>query len=308
MPKRVLIVVGPGQSNEAGSGEEVDCNDGYGAPLRDPCGPNGSSATRSLWPELARLAGNRVVWLGVRNHAVSATNAADSWVGRCRAWASSMIVGRGSYVLYLGNVFKCAIAASTVSVSTTAPAVGTGADSIPWTLARVAIAEDVDGAVYTSSSALFDPNGYLATCAASFSAAVGWDTKLALISIGQGDKTLSVSRAQYANALKNATSYLLANGADKVAIGFTCTGNTAGLTAWYDSDLVPGWSDALAYFASDPRVITGANIYAVMPSLPTSPAIKTTPGIKADFLHMNNAAMAIASSAWNDALVTAGVF
>lgn len=246
------------------------------------------------------------MWLGVRNHSVGSTGAADSWVGRCRTWASGMLVGRGSYVVSGGNVFKCAIAEGTVATSTTTPAVGTGADSVAWTLARAATTEDTDRRIYANGSALFDPNGYLAGCAASIASAVGWDSIISCISIGQSDRTLSVSRAEYAAALRNASAYLLAAGATKVAIGFTCTGNEVGLTSWYDSDLVPGRADALAALAGDPRVIAGANLYAVMPSLPTIPADKTTPGLKSDNLHLNNAALAIGSQAWRDALHAAG--
>lgn len=307
MTKRVLLIIGPGQSNEVGSGEEPDCNSGIGAPVRDPCTPNGRAAT-SMWPYLAELAGNQNVWLGVRNHAFGATAAADSWVGRCRSWISGQIVTRGSYSLNGGNIFKCASAAGNVYTSTAAPAAGTGADGVTWTLARVASAEDVDGAVYTSSSALFDPNGYLAACAASLSSAVGWDIKCCLISIGQSDKTLSVSRSQYSTALINATNYLIGSGADKVAIGFTCYGAAAGLTAWYDSDLVPGWGDAIASFTGNSKVFAGANLYQLLGALPVSPAVKTTPGLKSDQLHMNNSAYALASQAWASNLIANGVF
>lgn len=293
-----------GQSNESGSGDEPMSNTGLGAPLRDLFGSG------SMWPRLSQLAGDIGVWLGVSNTAQGGTSATDGWCGRCRAWQSGMIVTRGSYALSGGTVYKCQLAAGLVSASTVTPAAGTGADSVPWIVARTATVEDVDGYVYASGSALFDPNGYLAACGNGIgnAAPASWDLRGALISIGQGDRTVGTTRAQYAAALTNATQYLLTRGAQFVAVGFTCYGATAGLTAWYDAELVPGRADALAAMAGDKRVFAGANIYAELGVLPVSPANKATPGLKSDQLHMNNAALVLAADLWENNLVANGVF
>lgn len=306
--KNVLVVVGPGQSNETGTSEEPHYAAGLGCPLRDPVLPNGIAGSRSMWPLLAELAGQRGVWLNVRNHGVGATSCAVTWCGMARTWVSGQIHGPGSYAIRAGSVYKATVTpAGTLAASTVAPAVGAQADGFTWALARAVTAEDTDGHVYDRTSALFDPNGYLAGCAASFAAAVGYDLKVSLISIGQTDKSYSVTRAQYGTALQNAVAYLLAAGADKVALGFTCYGATAGMSAWYDAELTPGRDDALAALAGDSRVFAGANLYTTLGVLPVNPANRETAGLRADQLHMNNAALALASRAWFDNLVVNGI-
>lgn len=306
--KRVLMLVGPGQSNTAGAGDEPDANMAAGCPVRDPVGPNGS-ALRSMWPRLAALAGQHGTWLSIWNGAVGSTSGADTWCGRCRAWFSGIVVYNGSYILSGGNVYKCTATTGSVPIAcTVAPAVGTGADGATWVLSRAAVAEDTDGHVYDMSSALFDPMGYFANTTAGIAAHSNatWDLKIGLISIGQGDKTMGVTLAQYSQAMQNAALKLIAAGLDRVYIGFTCYGATAGLTAWYDTHLVPGRDDALAALSGNAKVRAGANLYAALGTLPVTPALRETPGLKSDNLHMNNAALALASQAWADVLIADG--
>jgi hypothetical protein len=298
--KRVLLVVGGAQSNELGSGDTArpTISGPYGNPIKDPIAPNGSTAG-SMWPTLAGLAGQRGVWLCVHNAAVGSTSIVDSWVGGCRAWASSMIVTRGSYALSGGGMWRCALAAGAVSASTVAPTGTTdttGADSVPWIYLGTPTAGDVDGAVFASGSARFDPNGYCAAAAAALSRP-GFDVKVSYQSIGQGDKTLSTSRGRYSQGLQNYALYMMSQGADLAMIGFTCWGNTAGLTAYYDSTLVPGWRDALAALAGNPKVVAGANLYEELGTLPLVGQNETTPGVfSADNLHMNNQALKLAAA------------
>lgn len=306
--RHVLLLVGPGQSNEYGAGEEPDYNITAGCPVRDPGYPNGTT-TRSMWPRVAALAGQNGTWLAVWNGAVGSTSGADTWCGRCRVWFAGIVVYGGSYILHGGSVYKCTATTGGVPIAcTVAPAAGVGADGATWVLARVAIAEDTDGHVYDMSSALFDPLGYFANTVAGVAAYsnAAWDLMIGIISIGQGDKTMGVTRAQYAQAMQNAALKLLSAGLDRVYIGFTCYGATAGLTAWYDAHLVPGRDDALAALSGNAGVRAGANLYAELGTLPVSPALRETPGLKPDLLHMNNSALALASQAWADALIADG--
>lgn len=297
--RRIAAVIG--QSNEVGSGVVSDFTTSYGFPLRDPVAPNGGPL-RSMWPYLTDLMGRRGVWLAIKNTAVGATSAAHSWVGYIRAWQSGMLVIVGSYVLSGGRTWKCTAASTTINASTVTPAAGLQADGVTWSDLGASTASDAVG-LCNSLNPRFDPNGYVAAAYNSIASAVGHDEKWCFISIGQGDKTMITSRSDYAGALTTLTDYMLARGV-RVAIGFTCAGNTSGLEAWYQSDLIPGWSDALAEFAGNASVIAGANLRTAIGPLATSPA--SGPGVQADNLHMNDAAYKLASEAWRDALVAGG--
>ncbi len=295
--KRVRLCL-YGQSNELGSAEGPIISGPFGNPLKDPIGPNNGPGSR--WPHLAGLMGQRGVWLSVHNSAVGSTSIVDSWVGGCRAWANNMIVTRGSYLLSSGGFWRCNLAAGSVAASTAQPTGTsnvTGADSIPWVYVGLPTVEDVDGAVYAMGSARFDPNGYCAAAVAAF-AAPGFDIKAAYIAIGQGDKTLTTSQARFAKGLQNAAAHAIASGADRVLMGFTCWGKTAGLTAYYDSTLVPGWQDALAALQAQfpGKVYRASNLYAELPLSTRIEVAGTTgagggvgvPGIlTTDKLHMN---------------------
>jgi len=286
--RRIAALIG--QSNEVGSGDSSDFTAAYGCPMRDPVGPNGSS-TRSMWPYLSELIGRRGTWLTVKNTAVGSTSAAHSWCGYIRAWQSGILVAVGSYALSGGKTWQCTAASTTVNASTVLPAAGLQADGVTWSDLGASTATDTEG-VCQASNPRFDPNGYVATAYSSISSSVGYDEKWCFISIGQGDKTLAVVSADYSAALIILTNYMLNLGV-KVAVGFTCSGNTAGLEAWYQAELLPGWADAVKNFSGNSNVIAGANLRAALGLLTTSPA--SGPGLKSDNLHMNDAAYRLAS-------------
>lgn len=297
-----------GQSNEAGAGEMPMGNGGYGRPLLDPSLPNGTNIASSMWPWLAERLGRYGVQLSMYNTGYGSTGAAEHWCGRCRTWAANMLVGRGSYVLASGGLWK-ANPPWTFPTSTVAPtgtANMTTADGIPWIYVGVPAGTDTDGTLYAPGSARFDPNGFMTAVGTGLSAANngGFDRRIVVVSIGQTDKTFSIPRATYAQALQNLTTHALTLGASHVLLGFTCTGNTAGLTAWYDSDLVPGMTDAQTALAGNAAVIPGVNLYARLGALATGPASPHTAGLKTDNLHLNNAALRLAADAYMEKLLS----
>lgn len=299
MVRKIISIVG--QSNENGSGVVVDFTPSFGCHHKDPVKPNGTTL-RSMWPYLSELLGRRGVWASFYNTAVGSTSAAHSWCGYIRAWVSGMLVAKGSYATSGGNTWLCTAASTTVNASTATPAAGLQADGVTWSDLGVSDETDIVG-LCGPSHPRFDPNGYLSAAYSGLSASTGFDEKWCFISIGQGDKTLSVIAADYAQALRNITDYMLARSV-KVAIGFTCAGNTSGLETWYQSDLLPGYAAALTSYAGNKNVIAGANLRAALGLLTTTPA--SGPGVQVDNLHMNDAAYALASEAWRDALVAAG--
>jgi hypothetical protein len=303
MIKRYAAIVG--QSNEQGWGVINDWTPSFGCPLKDPIAPNGSTK-KSMWPYLSELMGRRGTWLQVYNTGVGSTSIAKSWCGQIRNWNGTDPVVRGQYVLSAGGVWRCNRAAGTASVPTAAPtgtADTTGADSIPWVYLGVPQTKDVDGYVYQDGDARFDPNGYFAATLVGLNAAQGFDEKWAFISFGQTDRTCNTSRAGFAAALVKASTFFTSRGV-RVALGFTCYNAESGAEAYFQSQLLPGWSDALATLSSNPLVKTGANVRNAVGVLAVNPA--TGAGLQADTLHMNDAALTLASEAWRDALVAAG--
>lgn len=297
--RRIAAIVG--QSNEVGSGVVTDFTPAFGYPMRDPVAPNGSTL-RSMWPCLSDLMGRRGILLRVHNSGVGATSSAHSWCGYIRTWVTSMLVLKGSYVLSGGKTWLCTLASTTINASTVTPAAGLQADGVTWSDLGTSAVTDTVG-LCGPSHPRFDPNGYIAAAYAGLSASTGFDEKWCFISIGQSDKSMSVVADDYANALRNITDYMLARSV-KVAMGFTCAGNTAGLEAWYQDELLPGYATALASYAGNSNVVAGANLRTALGALTTSPS--SGPGLQADNLHMNDIAYALASEAWRDALVTAG--
>lgn len=300
---KILAVVAPGQSNEAGPGPtSVIPRTAYGSPCVDPIAP--SNGYNTWWPRLVDLMAKRGHSVDVYNAARGATSLCDVWVGRCRAYSASMVVAHGSYVLDGGNVYKAVGAIGSLYTLNVAPSVGVGASGLSsWTNLGAATAEDIAGAVYAEGSARFDPNGLLAAVIAGTQSRPGYDRKIACISIGQTDKTLSSTRAQYAAALVATANYYTARGYE-VAIGFTIYGATSGLDAWYSDQLLPGRADALAQLAGNPSVFEGANLREALGVLPVSPTSGI--GLQADQLHGNQACMFSAATAWDAAMQAAG--
>lgn len=426
--KRVFCVIGPGQSNEVGAGISPGFTREYGLPIHDPVGPNGSGL-RSMWPALTDMLGKRGVWFKPYNLASGSTCITHTWCGILRAWVSSMLVTRGTYVLANGNVFKSAITGSTVGVSTVQPtgtvdlitnevtlpgtwtgssgtnvltysttipgaaAVGmgiSGAAGIPigarvgaittntitivnaggavlnltsavtsstltlgtaWTYMGAARVQDVAGYIYPYTDAYFDPNGMLGTlstgansqplaCGAMYAFntyGASYNERWAIISIGQGDKTMGDTLLEYRTALQNVIDYYLHNNI-KVLLGFTNYGTSAGMDAWMTSNStagplsantggfwvagtyctanpatdtgagVGGWYAALQNYSGNLNVATGANLRYALGVLPSvSGSGRGIPGIQSDFsVHMNDAAYNLASIAWRNAIVSAG--
>ena len=296
--RKVCIV---GQSNEVGNGVLRDRTVGWGCPLADNVGPNGYS--RSMWPYLSDMMGKRGTWMDVCNSGVGATSIAYSWCGYIRAWQSGMLIMRGSYVLSGGKTFRASAVSAAVVTSTTVPAAGgPDASGVTWVDLGTSAGSDTVG-LCNQSHPRFDPNGFIAAAFAGLSGSTGFDEKWCFISIGQGDRTMSTSRADYAQALRNVVDYMLSRSV-KVALGFTCYSAESGAEAFYQSDLLPGYADALASYASNPNVKAGANLRTALGVLAVAPA--SGAGLQVDQLHMNDAAYLLASEAWRDALVAAG--
>jgi hypothetical protein len=298
-----------GQSNEGGAGNTPGIVGPLGVPDRDA---QNLTASRSIKTGLAkRLAarGKTALW---GNSAMGSTGIADAWVGRIRNWANNSNILGGSYVLNAGTVWKCTNAAGFSALSTIAPAAGTGADTITWTSLGAPTAEDTSvlagTGIYPATSARFDPNSLLATAEARAALAVSSTTeRVAMISIGQGDRYAGVSRAAYADAIQKVAAYHLARSATKVLICMTVrsavisdysTYNGGGAANadndtsdhWYDRHLLPGRADALAVLSNNPRVFAGWDwATGIGPvtgqTSPTAIGVKTSDGL----VHMTDA-------------------
>lgn len=271
-----------GQSNELGTGPSGSRGrvSGLGAPYRD------SNDARSWWPACSEAMAQRGVWLSVANTAVGSTSLTEQWVGRARDWISGQVYGVGGYAITGGNVYKKTSAG--VQTSTTTPAVGTGADGITWALARAVTGEDVDGASYTNGSALYDPNGYIATALAAVNGKPGYDEEGIVISIGQTDHTISSTRAQYAAAIQAVASHATGLGL-RVWVGMTCyMAGAAARETTFQNVLLPGRTDALAALAGNSLVSAGANLRESLGVL-TAGAADNVVGLQSDELHLTSA-------------------
>lgn len=311
--KSMLVAIGPGQSNEVGFGNQCASSGLYAAPQNDPLYaiPGRFGGVRSMWPDLANMLAQRGVWADFRNTAVGSTSIIHCWAGVLRAWANNMLVTRGTYVLAGGNIYKNVTGtktAVTVDVSTAQPtgtaAEQTGGDSITWAYMGAARVQDVAGYIYPHTDAYFDPNGLFADMLTALNQG-GYDEKWAFVSIGQGDKTMSTTRTEFALGYRRATDFFLANGI-KVALGFTCYAGTSGAEAWYQSDLLPGYADALAFYHGNANVIPGANLRTALGVLSVGVSGDAV-GLQGDALHLTNPALTLGAEAWRDALVIAGV-
>lgn len=303
--KRIIASL-VGQSNENGNGILPDRTSGYGCPLRDPVGPNGTTK-RSMWPYLADLAGKRGTWLNIYNTAVGSTSITASWCGQIKTWTSGIIAAKGLWLLSSGGLWQCNLAAGTLTSSTIQPtgtSNTTGTDGVPWVYIGVPGGADLDGTVCTSTHARWDPNGYIAAALAGLTNSVGYDQKWMFLGIGQTDKTLTTGRTNYAQGIINVTDFFLSQSV-KVALGFTVYSATSGCEAYYQSDLLPGYGDALTHYSDNSNVVAGANLRTALGVLTVTPA--SGPGLQSDSLHMNDLAYGLASEAWATALIVAGV-
>lgn len=298
MTQRYLLSI-VGQSNEAGSATGGrDYVAAVGAPGSD------STTAGSWWPRLAELAGERGVWLAVSRTAVGSTSLCDSWVGRCRQWVSGMAVAIGSYVRVTdGGLWR---SASTTGTSTTEPSgtTNTTLNSINWVYVGVATAEDVDGAIYATTSSRYDPNGYLATAITALTN-TGFDRRGVVVSIGQGDHTVGSTLAQYSTAMQRVAEQFTAAG-HTVWLGMTCyMAGTAARETTFQTVLLPGLSDALAALSGNQLVRAGANLRTALGVLPIV-ADQVSLGVQADELHMNAYTLRLAAAQWDAALQAGG--
>ncbi len=282
-----------GQSNEYGSGPAGSKSKvgGLGAPMID-------LSNRSWWPACIEAMGRRGHWLDVANTAVGSTSLCDSWAGRCRSWASGMVVSRGSYVLSAGGLWRSNIAIGTAATSTVAPtgvADTTGADAVPWIYVGVPAAGDTDGAVYTFGSARYDPLGYVTAAIAALAGKPGYDAKGVYISIGQGDHTVSSTRAQYGAAMQAIAQHVASLGYI-CWLGVTCgmSGVDAPTIAARDATMTgviqAGRQDALTALAGNSLVRSGADLRASI-GIPTATAVDTALNSvnSTDYLHLTSA-------------------
>jgi hypothetical protein len=292
MPGRYLISL-VGQSNETGAGPagSKSRTAGKAAPMID-------TGNRSWWPATVEAMGRRGKWLDVSNTAVGSTSLCDSWVGRCRTWGSSMVVTRGSYVLSGGGLWRCNYAVGTAGASTVAPtgtSDTTGADSVPWVYVGAAAGGDVDGTVYTFGSARYDPLGYIAAAVAALSGKPGYDATGVYVSIGQGDHTVSSTRAQYGAAMQALAQHVTGLG-HVCWLGVTCgmSGVDAPTIAARDATMTgvlqAGQQDALAALSGNGLVRAGADLRAAL-GVPAASAVDTTLNAvnSTDYLHLTSA-------------------
>jgi hypothetical protein len=299
-----------GQSNEADAGPASSRSivGGLGAPYY--------RSTRGWWSPCSEAMARRGKWLSVANTAIGSTSLCDSWVGRCRTWSSGIKVGRGSYVLSGGGIWRCAMAAQTAGASTTAPtgtSDTTGADSVPWVYLGAPTTGDVDGAIYAYGSSRYDPNGYIAAAIAAIDGKPGYAARGIYVSIGQGDHTVGSTRMQYGQAMISVAQHVTGLGHYcwlGVTIGMS--GPDAPTIADRDATMTgviqAGRADALAALASNPLVKPGADLRAAL-GVPTATAIDTAPNSvnATDYLHATSAtydqagtyvAASLASSGW----------
>lgn len=314
--KRRVALAWVGQSNEYGTSDYPDTNMGYGRPVRDTVTGAGATSvsaptTSSMHPRMSNLAGLRGTWLTTLNTALGSTSSTQYWCGMFVAWAASTTYSIGAYAIAGGNIYKLtATSGATPTIATTGssaptwPGSGTVVDGeATWTYVRAATAADVVGTVLDSSNALFDPNGMFASIKTNMDALAPGYTKAVAISIGQTDKTVGATQAQYQAALTNAAAWCLAQGY-KVLIGFTNNGVTAGLNAWLSGTGKPGRDAALTSFAGNPNVFAGADLFTTLGAL----AVSTMDvGLLPDQLHMNSMARDKGADAWDAKLAAAGL-
>lgn len=282
-----LFIVG--QSNETGQGVTAATNTSLGTPIKDPTYPNGQANKRSFYPAMAAVLGAADYKVDVMNYAIGGSGLRDSWVGYLANWANLALVKRGSWVVSNGGLWKCAIVGQvnlgTCTVAPAGAADTTGADNIPWTYIGPYTGQYAMG-VQPKDSALYDPNGNVATLVAAMAAYVG-PRKVVLLQFGQTDGNIGVSRADFSAALQVFARHMVIAGANKVLLGMSLYAEAA----WkgnYDTALVPGLNDALAVLTHTyPNVVmAGLNMYTALGALAVNPG--TGVGLQADSLHGND--------------------
>ncbi len=314
---RVLIgYVGQSNNTEIGGAPDRTAN---GWPTRD-------TSRRSMYPRLSSLAWERSrAYLHALRTAVGATSLSRYWVGCAKPWAAGF-VQQGQYATYNGRTWKAttpntAAPSAVYGVSSLAPTSTAGADNVQWQDMGVATAKDLSGKVYDmTDTGRFDPNGKLAALLTQLLSLPGWDKRIAHISIGQQEKAYNTSITDWTDALVNAATYFASNQII-ASIGYTCIGRTANSVGWERDVGDPGVELALSALRGNTRVIRGANLYRGLASNPLDPwntnlqveaaPYSTAPGLQSESganVHLNDAALYIASELEWAALQAAGVF
>lgn len=300
---KALIGIIGGENERGTGGSFTSVSTGKGSPVRDPVSPQGQ--VNSPWPHLASLAGARGDWLDFRNHSRSIASLCDTWVGRARNYAASMVVVHGSYVITGGNIYKAIGAYGASYTLNVAPSSGVGTSGLTsWTNLGAVTGEDVDGAIYTEGSERFDPNGLINVMWGDLSPRTGYERKIVYLSIAHTDFTVSATRAQYSSAIQSIANYFTRR-LVHIFVGFPAYANIAGLDAYCTSTLLTGRSDALAALASDAYVKTGANLRTDLGVIPDSPTLTTDGkmmGLQAGNILLNGQGIYYSAVAINTAL------
>lgn len=300
---KALIGIIGGENERGTGGSFTSVSTGKGSPVRDPVSPQGQ--VNSPWPHLASLAGARGDWLDFRNHSRSIASLCDTWVGRARNYAASMVVVHGSYVITGGNIYKAIGAYGASYTLNVAPSSGVGTSGLTsWTNLGAVTAEDIDGAIYTEGSERFDPNGLINVMWGDLSPRTGYERKIVYLSLAHTDFTVSATRAQYSSAIQSIANYFTRR-LVHIFVGFPAYANIAGLDAYCTSTLLTGRSDALAALASDAYVKTGANLRTDLGVIPDNPTLTTDGkmmGLQAGNILLNGQGIYYSAVAINTAL------
>ncbi len=317
--ERVLLGIGPAQSNEGGPGGGMGLyfanNMEDGAPLIDGLNATGGYSFNSPWPYLAAKLGERKKWLDVLNFGIGTTSLADVWVGRLRAYSQSMAVVPGSYILAgNGRVYK-AMAPLGKSQGLfhldVDPASGTGSSGLTsFKDMGPARPQDVNGTVYQPDDTFFDPNGLLAAERSMILARPGYDRKAVLVSIGQTDVSVETTRAQYSKAMQAVAKYFTSVG---IHAFLAMTSTSPNSDAWFTRHLRPGRFDALKALAGNPLVHDGGDVAALgilrKEAAPQPAVMESTPALinnGGTFVHFNAAAQKLRAEVHAKALAAAG--
>lgn len=292
MSAPIIAYTQAGQSWDQGAGPTPNKVLRLGPPMTDAIPPFGGAGAGSPHPAMIDEAGRRGSYLVVANTARGGTSIANHWCGRIYTWGAGARTAFGQYVIGSGNVFKATTVPSSTSGVTGGsepswPASGTVVDNqVTWTYVRAATASDTAGKIMQEGDDLFDPNGYVANLVLYNGRILNAARRHVDITFGQEDSTRSTSRADYALAHRYVTQYLLARGYT-VTIGISAY--VAAGDAWYTSDLIPGMTDALAYFAGNTSVKPGVNVRSLLGVMTASadqrPGILT---LRSDDLHGND--------------------
>ena len=294
-----LFAVVVGQSNEAGAGVTPTASEPPAPPMVDPVKPNGGR--RSWWPRMATRLAQQGVSFRVWNSAVGATSLARSWVGQVAPWRNKDLICKGSLIIFEDRLWKCVAAPAPVAPSTAPPRAADSEEGVHWIDLGPRPMSHIPNYVTREGDLGFDPNGYLSSAYDGFRQASSDERKIAIISIGQGDKTFAVRKVYYEAALASVAQYFTRRGVVAV-VGFTSPIATPGGRTWFARELQPGWREFLDRHRGDPMVVAGADLTAVFRGeLPVMPA--SGPGLQGDLVHMNDEAYEVASAAWADALL-----